>query len=64
MSKWLFSITWAWMIIIGLVMVAGLLGTSSTVMILGVITIILGLVGFFGAWKMMKKMPAEKPAAK
>ena len=64
MSKWLFGITWAWMIIIGLVMVAGLLGSSTTALVLGIITVILGLCGFAGAKMMMKKMPMEKPAEK
>ncbi|HXW99325.1 MAG TPA: hypothetical protein VEI51_06350 [Methanomicrobiales archaeon] len=64
MSKWIFGITWAWMIIIGLVMLAGVLGSSTTVMVLGIITILLGLAGFFGAWKMMKMMPMEKMAEK
>jgi hypothetical protein len=64
MSKWIFGITWAWMIIIGLVMIAGLLGSSATVMVIGIITLLLGLIGCIMAWKMMKKMPVEKPAAK
>jgi hypothetical protein len=64
MSKWVFGITWAWMIIIGLVMVAGLLGSSTAALVLGVITILLGLVGFGMAWKKMKKKAAEKPAEK
>ena len=64
MSKWIFGITWAWMIIVGLVLLAGISLSATAVMIIGIITLLLGLAGFFGAWKMMKMMPMEKPAAK
>jgi hypothetical protein len=64
MSKWIFSITWIWMIIIGLVMIAGIALSATAALILGIITLLLGLIGIIMAWKMMKKMPAEKPAAK
>ena len=64
MSKWVFSITWIWMIIIGLVMIAGIALSATAALILGVITLLLGLIGIIMAWKMMKKMPMEKPAAK
>ena len=64
MSKWIFGITWAWMIIVGRVLLAGIALSATAVMIIGIITLLLGLLGFFGAWKMMKMMPMEKPAAK
>ena len=64
MSKWIFGITWAWMIIIGLVLIAVDLPRRPVALALGVITLLLGLVGFAMAWKMMKKMPMEKPVAK
>jgi hypothetical protein len=69
MSKWIFSLTWAWMIIIGILMITPggvfcLACSPSLLAGIGVITIILGLVGIGMAWKQMKKMPAEKPAAK
>jgi hypothetical protein len=63
MSKWIFSITWIWMIIIGLVMIAGIALSATAALILGIITLLLGLIGIIMAWKMMKK-PVEKPAAK
>ncbi|HUK38778.1 MAG TPA: hypothetical protein VLV30_06665 [Methanomicrobiales archaeon] len=64
MSKWVFAITWIWEIIIGIVMIAypGTLGIAAV--IIGIIAVILGLAGIGMAWKMMKKMPMEKPAAK
>jgi hypothetical protein len=64
MSKWVFSITWIWMIIVGLVLIAGIALSATAVLIIGVITLLLGLIGIFMAWQMMKKMPMEKPAAK
>lgn len=64
MSKWIFSLTWAWMVIVGLVLIAGLPLSATAALVIGVITLLLGLIGFFMAWKMMKKMPVEKPAAK
>ncbi len=38
--------------------------SATAVLIIGIITLLLGLIGIFMAWKMMKKMPMEKPAAK
>jgi len=64
MSKWVFSITWIWMIIVGLVLIAGVALSATAALIVGIITLLLGLIGIFMAWKMMKKMPMEKPAAK
>ncbi|HTY52030.1 MAG TPA: hypothetical protein VMB35_02410 [Methanomicrobiales archaeon] len=64
MSKWLFAITWIWMIIIGLVLVAGIALSATVALVLGIITILLGLAGFAGAKMMMKKMPMEKMAEK
>jgi uncharacterized membrane protein HdeD (DUF308 family) len=64
MSKWVFGITWIWMIIIGLVMIARIALSATAALVLGIITLLLGLIGLVMAWKMMKKMPAEKPAAK
>jgi hypothetical protein len=64
MSKWIFGITWAWMIIVGLVLIAGIALSATAALIIGIITLLLGLIGIFMAWKMMKKMPMEKPAAK
>jgi hypothetical protein len=63
MSKWIFGITWAWMIIIGLVMIAGIALSATAALVLGIITLLLGLIGFYMAWMKMKK-PMEKPAAK
>jgi uncharacterized membrane protein HdeD (DUF308 family) len=64
MSKWIFSITWILMIIFGLVFFAGIALSATAALVIGVITLLLGLIGLFMAWKKMKKMPAEKPAAK
>jgi hypothetical protein len=63
MSKWIFGITWAWMIIVGLVLLAGIALSATAVMIIGIITLLLGLLGIYMAWMKMKK-PMEKPAAK
>ena len=63
MSKWVFSITWIWMIIVGLVLIAGVALSATAVLLIGIITLLLGLIGIFMAWQMMKK-PMEKPAAK
>jgi uncharacterized Tic20 family protein len=63
MSKWIFGITWAWMIIIGLVMIAGIALSATAALVLGIITLLLGLIGIYMAWMKMKK-PMEKPAAK
>ena len=69
MSKWIFAITWVWMIIVGALLItpAGpvCIACGAPVnLYVGVITILLGLVGIGMAWKKMKKMPAEKPAEK
>ena len=63
-SKWVFAITWIWEIIIGLVLIAGIALSTTAALVLGIITLLLGLIGLCMAWMKMKKMPAEKPAEK
>ena len=69
MSKWIFAVTWVWMIIVGALLITPngpvCIACGAPVnLYLGIITILLGLAGFAGARMMMKKMPIEKPAEK